>query len=160
MSGSRRGPTPGSPRFGVAMFGHAPGDHVPIARAAEEMGFSDLWLGEHMAIPADQRVGLYHEAEIIRDDTEVYDIWTVCGAVLAATEHLSVSPGVLIAALRHPVDTAVSAATAAGIGAGRFRLGVGAGWLEEEFELVGVDFRSRFRRLEEIVEVLRRLAAG
>jgi alkanesulfonate monooxygenase SsuD/methylene tetrahydromethanopterin reductase-like flavin-dependent oxidoreductase (luciferase family) len=58
------------------------------------------------------------------------------------------------------VDTAVSAATAATIGDGRFRLGIGAGWLEEEFELVGVNFASRFRRLEEIVEVLRLLARG
>ncbi|HRE02766.1 MAG TPA: LLM class flavin-dependent oxidoreductase, partial [Ilumatobacteraceae bacterium] len=131
-----------------------------LARAAEALGFRDLWLGEHVAIPSRQRVGLYHDADIIRDDTDLYDVWTVCGAVLAVTDELVVAPGVLIAGLRHPVVTALAAATASAVGDGRFRLGLGAGWLEEEFELFGIDFRSRFRRIEEVVAVVRALAAG
>jgi alkanesulfonate monooxygenase SsuD/methylene tetrahydromethanopterin reductase-like flavin-dependent oxidoreductase (luciferase family) len=147
-------------RYGLALFGHRPEDHVPLAVAAERLGFRDLWLGEHIAAPSKQREGLYHEADIIREDTALYDIWTVCGAVLGATTQMTVSPGVLIAGLRHPVHTAQSAITAARVGGGRFRLGIGAGWLEEEFELVDVDFKSRFARMEEIVDIVRRFATG
>ncbi len=142
------------------MFGHSAEQHVAIGVAAEQLGLSDLWIGEHIAAPVDQREGLYHGADIVRDDVELSDIWTVCGAVLAATTTLRVSPGVLIAPLRHPASTALAAVSAARIGGGRFQLGVGAGWLEEEFELIGMEFGNRFGRLSEIVEIVRLLAAG
>ncbi len=69
-------------------------------------------------------------------------------------------PRVLIAPLRNPASIALAAVSASRIGGGRFRLGVGAGWLEEEFELVGQDFGNRFGRLAEIVDIVRRLAGG
>ncbi|HEY3484996.1 MAG TPA: LLM class flavin-dependent oxidoreductase [Ilumatobacteraceae bacterium] len=149
-----------NPSFGIAMFGHSAEQHVAIGVAAEQLGFTDLWIGEHIAAPLQQREGLYHAADIVRDDIELSDIWTVCGAVLAATTTLTVAPGVLIAPLRHPASTALAAVSAARIGDGRFRLGVGAGWLEEEFELLGAAFGNRFGRLGEIVEIVRLLAAG
>jgi alkanesulfonate monooxygenase SsuD/methylene tetrahydromethanopterin reductase-like flavin-dependent oxidoreductase (luciferase family) len=142
------------------MFGHSAEQHVTIGIAAEQLGFEDLWIGEHVVAPMQQRQGMYHGADIIRDDVELSDIWTVCGAVLAATTRLTVSPGVLIAPLRHPANTALAAVSATRIAPGRFRLGVGAGWLEEEFELIGVDFANRFGRLAEIVEIVRLLASG
>jgi alkanesulfonate monooxygenase SsuD/methylene tetrahydromethanopterin reductase-like flavin-dependent oxidoreductase (luciferase family) len=147
-------------RFGLALFGHAPEEHVPLAVYAEELGLRDLWIGEHVVAPIIQRPGLYHEADIVRDDTELADIWTVCGAVAGATKHLWVSPGVLIAPLRHPLATALAASTTCRVSGGRFRLGLGAGWLEEEFQYLGAEFGSRFKRLDEIVEVVRLLARG
>ena len=149
-----------TPAFGLAMFGHPAEQHVTVGLAAERLGFDDLWIGEHVAAPLTQREGLYHGADIVRDDVELSDVWTVCGAVLAATTRLIVSPGVLIAPLRHPASIALAAVSASRIGAGRFRLGVGAGWLEEEFELLGQDFANRFGRLAEIVDIVRRLSGG
>src|SRR4029453_18013564 len=63
--------------FGLSLFGHRPEEHVPLCVAAEAAGWGGGWLGEHVAAPQLQRPGLYHEADIIRDDTELYDIWTV-----------------------------------------------------------------------------------
>jgi alkanesulfonate monooxygenase SsuD/methylene tetrahydromethanopterin reductase-like flavin-dependent oxidoreductase (luciferase family) len=73
-----------------------------------------------------------------------------------------VATGIYIAPLRHPLHTARAALTSAKLAGtpGRFKLGVGAGWMPEEFAALGSDFSSRFARLDETVAILRQSAHG
>lgn len=150
--------------IGLALFGHPAHVHVPIARRAEQLGFDGIWIGEHvLAFESHQSVDPHRpdSPPVLGPSTDLYDIWTLAGAVLAATEHLYVSTGIYIAPLRHPLSSALSAITAAKIGgSGRFRLGVGAGWMSEEFVALGQEFDTRFRRLPEILGILRATSSG
>lgn len=148
----------------IAMFGNPAETHVPLARRAERLGFSGIWLGEHLvALDRYDSVDPHrpNSPPVVSDETELYDIWTLCGALLAATEHMYVAPGVYIAPLRHPLVTSLAAITAVKIGGGsRFMLGVGAGWMPEEFTALDQEFSSRFGRLREILEIVRATSQG
>jgi probable F420-dependent oxidoreductase len=81
-------------------------------------------------------------------------------AMAAVTERIRFLTSVLVLPLRHPVLAAKSVATAAVLSGGRLTLGVGAGWMREEFAALGQSFETRGRRLAEAIEILRRLLAG
>ena len=68
--------------------------------------------------------------------------------------------GVYVLPLREPIEVAKQAATLSILSQGRFILGAGVGWMKEEFEIYGVDFASRGRRMDETIEVLRGLWTG
>ncbi len=78
----------------------------------------------------------------------------------AVTSRLHFATMVYILPLRHPVEVAKSVGTAAVLSGGRVALGVGAGWIREEFDALGVDFATRGARLDEMLEVMRKLWSG
>src|SRR5262247_142600 len=78
-------------------------------------------------------------------------------AIAARTRALSLATSVFVLPLRHPIEVARAAASLAVVSGGRFALGVGVGWGEEQYEALGVDFASRGRRADECIEVLRKL---
>jgi alkanesulfonate monooxygenase SsuD/methylene tetrahydromethanopterin reductase-like flavin-dependent oxidoreductase (luciferase family) len=80
--------------------------------------------------------------------------------MLAATTTMHVGTGVYVLPQRNPFVTALAAATAQTMSGGRFRLGVGAGWLREEFELLEHEFDGRGARMDEIIDVMRLLWSG
>lgn len=75
----------------------------------------------------------------------------------ARTTRLRFTTGVLVAPQRDPFLLAKQVATLNVLSGGRFSLGVGTGWLEEEFDMLGADFKSRGPRLDEMIQALRAL---
>ena len=150
--------------FGIAFANTGPfsttSGAVAIATAAEEAGFESLWTVEHVVVPADYeseypyspngRMPGPEESPI--PDPLVWLTW-----VGARTTTLRLGTGILILPQRNPVVLAKEVATLDVLSGGRVVLGVGIGWLEEEFDVIGVSFPDRARRTDEYVEVMRAL---
>lgn len=134
-----------------------------IARFAEELGFAGVIGADHALYPEKmERAYPYSEDGVPPQtaESEYPDMWTSAAAILSVTERLRYVCGVYVLPLRHPVEVAKQAATLSILSRGRFVLGVGSGWMREEFDLYGVDFASRGRRMDEMLEVMRGLWRG
>ena len=88
------------------------------------------------------------------------DSWVLIGAMAAVTERLRLSNNVYIAPARPILEVARQVATASVLSGGRVGLGLGAGWMREEFDLLGQDFDNRGPRLNEMIQALRELWKG
>ena len=133
---------------------------VPIARAADELGYAAMAIADHVVDLETIRTPYPYEADGSRrwdHATEWPDPWVLVGALSAVTTRLTFFTSIYVAALRSPYQVAKSVGTAAVLSGGRVRLGVGAGWCREEFELLGQDFGSRGRRTDEALALLERL---
>jgi len=152
-------------KFGFATYGIRPDDIVPLARHAEGLGFHGIWLGEHILEPREFESAHPHDegktfVPVHTVARKMYDMWTMVGGILGGTEKLTVTTGIYLMSLRHPVATARAAITAQQIGGGRFQLGMGAGWWKEESEGLGIPFEHRHKRYNEAVPLLPRLFNG
>jgi len=124
-------------------------EYVAIARAAEEVGFDSVWVGDHLLYRGDGR-----------PERGPWDAWVVLSALAAATERVTVGPLVACTAFHPPGALARMTATVDEVSGGRFVLGVGAGWNETEFRAFGLPFDHRASRFEERFDAIRRLLAG
>ena len=97
----------------------------------------------------------HHSGPIIDPDTELVDPLVMLGAAAAVTSRLRLATGIYILPLRHPLATARSACTVQELAEGRFVMGVGSGWLAEEFAALDQPFDDRSSRFEESIAVLR-----
>lgn len=88
------------------------------------------------------------------------DIGASFGAMAAATKRLRFSTSVLVLPLRNPFEVARTMATLAAISGNRVSLGAGSGWMTNEFRVAGVDFKTRGRRMDEMIDVMRLLWEG
>jgi probable F420-dependent oxidoreductase len=128
---------------------HVPWDgHLAMARAAEEVGFDSIWLGDHL---------LYREEG---EERGPWEAWTMLAALAAVTERVELGPLVACTAFHPPGLIAKMAATVAEISGGRFVLGLGAGWNEVEFRAYGLPYDHRVSRFEEAFTIIRGLLAG
>ena len=136
---------------------------VPLARICEEVAFHGVIVSDHVFYPA-RLDSPYPYSQDGRPpfgpETEWPEPWAAISAMAAATTRLRFVTAVYLAALRHPLLVAQSVSTAAVLSGDRVALGVGAGWMAEEFAPLGQDFRTRGRRLDEMIEVLRTLWGG
>jgi probable F420-dependent oxidoreductase len=124
-------------------------EYLAMARAAETAGFDSIWLGDHLLYRGDGR-----------PERGPWEAWTLLAAVAAATERVRLGPLVACAGFHPPGLLAKMAATLAEVSGGRFVLGLGAGWNEEEFRAFGIPFRDRVPRFEESFAIFRRLLDG
>lgn len=152
-------------KFGIATYGFRPADIVPLSRHAERVGFDGIWLGEHILEPKEFESVHPHDEDKVRVPVHtrartMYDMWTMVGGILGATSRLTVTSGIYLLSLRHPVATARAAMTAQQIGGGRFQMGLGAGWWKEEAESLGVPFEERMKRYNESLRLLPKLFAA
>ncbi len=113
-----------------------------------------------MAPSADHPYRPQDDPPILGPDSRLFDLFTVIGAIGARTQRLTVATGIYLLPLRSPVLTALAAATAQELTGGRLCLGVGSGWLPEEFEALGVPFARRGALLDEYIDVVRAALAG
>src|SRR5271167_1046175 len=113
---------------------------------AEELGFADVWVSEHIIIPADAS---YPPSAIFWDP-----VLTLTWAA-ACTSRVGLGTSVLVLPMRHPLPLAKELATLQNLSGGRLILGVGVGWLEPEFAALGVPFRERGRRMDEGIAMMR-----
>jgi alkanesulfonate monooxygenase SsuD/methylene tetrahydromethanopterin reductase-like flavin-dependent oxidoreductase (luciferase family) len=129
--------------------------HVPwpeyfaMARAAEEVGFDSVWVGDHL---------LYRDDG--REARGPWDAWSVLAAIAVATGNVQLGPLVACTAFAPPGLLARKAAAVHEISGGRLVLGLGAGWNETEFRAFGIPFDHRASRFGESFEIIRRLLAG
>ena len=156
-------------QVGLSVYDIAPAEFVQLGQAAEVAGFASLWLGEHVVLPVDYRsphpaagtaVNESHLKAIIDPDTQLLDPLIALGALAAVTERIKLATGIYILPLRHPLAVARMTLTLQGVAGGRFMLGVGSGWLEEEFAALGVPFEERGARFDESLAVLRAAWSG
>jgi probable F420-dependent oxidoreductase len=150
--------------IGLSAYGMTAPDLLAMASAADQLGFASLWVGEHLVLPVryesphptDHQVGQPHrERPVVDLDTPLVDPLVALAAVAASTDRLELGTAIYILALRHPLLTARAVSTLHDISGGRFLLGVGTGWLAEEFEAFGVPFPERVKRFDEGMELLR-----
>jgi probable F420-dependent oxidoreductase len=127
-----------------------------LAVTAEECGYHGLALSDHAVWP--QAIGSpYPYGRLPGPDTEYPDPWVTIAALAATTSRLAFVTKVYLVAARHPLTVARLVSTAATLSGNRVALGVGHGWMGEEFSLMGVDPATRGARLDETIVVLRKL---
>lgn len=146
-------------RFGITMFmtdlSMGP---VELARAAEERGFSSLYIPEHTHIPTSRRTPPpTGDAELREEYTRTLDPFVALTAAATVTTDLTVGTGISVVAQHEPIVTAKAIATLDRLSGGRFVLGVGFGWNTEEMEDHGVDVSRRRARVREHVLAMQRL---
>ncbi|WP_344669577.1 TIGR03619 family F420-dependent LLM class oxidoreductase [Catenulispora yoronensis] len=142
--------------YATAFYGTDPDRLVTAARLAEECGFEALYVPEHVALYPGAKIGEWE----VPADLEFLDPLDVLTFVAAHTERLLLGTAVLLLPYHNPVTLAKRLATIDVLSRGRMRLlGIGVGGLPGEAAAVGVDFRTRGRRADEAIEVMRRLWA-
>lgn len=132
---------------------------VEVAQRVEAAGFHSMWFPDHVCMPCESESG--HVANESR--TRAYqsrhnmlDAAVLMGAVAVATERLKLGNSVLIAPYRGPLNDARQFATVDVLSEGRLILGVGAGWMEEEFEALGLPYAARGAMTDECIEIYKR----
>lgn len=138
-------------------------DILLVAKAAERCGFDALWMFDHLFTPADlgskypySRDGSY----ALSAADPFFDPLGLFGVLAGATERIKLGTGVLIGAYRHPIVLAKTLGTIEQFAPGRIVLGIGTGWMEEEFLALGVPFARRGDRLTEYLQALRSIWSG
>jgi probable F420-dependent oxidoreductase len=143
-------------QFGIAVFPtDYAADPATIARLVEERGFESLFFPEHTHIPASRRTPYPGGGELPPDYSHTLDPFVALTAAAMATERLLVATGICLVVERDPVTTAKEVASLDHVSGGRFLLGVGAGWNEEEMENHGTDPRRRFGLMRERIEAMK-----
>jgi len=136
---------------------------VGFARLAEECGFTGVTAGDHFVTPA--RIDSPYpytgdQKPWVRPDDPSPDPLILAGALAQVTTRLRFMVTVYILPMRHPVVAAKAISTAAVLSDNRLVLGVGVGWMQEEFRTAGQDFHTRGRRCDEALEVVQKLLSG
>jgi probable F420-dependent oxidoreductase len=115
---------------------------------AEDLGFADVWVSEHVILPKD--------APYPPSPAFYEPILTLTWAA-AATRRVRLGTSVIVLPMHHPVPVAKQVATLQSLSEGRVVFGIGVGWLEAEFAALGVPFRERGRRTDESIALMRAL---
>src|SRR5437763_2634886 len=116
------------------------------AEEAEQLGFADVWTSEHIILPD----GAPYPPSPLFYDPVLALTWAA-----AYTSRVGLGTSVLILPMRHPLPLAKELATLQNLSGGRLILGAGVGWLEDEFDALGVPFRERGRRMDEGIAMMR-----
>jgi len=156
-------------RFGLAVHDLPAPELLQLSQAADRCGFDTLWVGEHVGVPL-QLLSEHPTAatgavnplrrHVLAPGTVLHDPFVVLAAVAAMTSRIRLATGVLVLPLHHPLMVARAVVTLQGVAEGRFLLGVGSGWVAEEFATLGVPFEGRGRLLDDSLDQLRDALAG
>jgi probable F420-dependent oxidoreductase len=115
------------------------------ARDAEDLGFADVWVSDHIVHPAAQNYPSPH----------LFDPLLTLAWAAATTNRVRLGTSVLVVPMHEPVALANQLASLDALSRGRLTLAVGVGWSEPEYAAVGADFGTRGRRLDEALELFR-----
>jgi alkanesulfonate monooxygenase SsuD/methylene tetrahydromethanopterin reductase-like flavin-dependent oxidoreductase (luciferase family) len=124
-------------------------EYAAMAKAAEEVGFDSVWVGDHLLYRGDAR-----------PERGPWDAWTLLAGLAGVTERITLGPLVACTAFRRAGVLARTAAAVDELAEGRLVVGLGAGWNETEFQAFGIPFDHRVARFKESFEIIRRLLWG
>lgn len=150
-------------RFSIATAYLPPDELVPLARAADAAGYHAMALSDHV-VNLETLTTAYPYTEDGSRRWKPFTPWmdpmVTIGALGAVTERLRFFTNVYVLPMRDPLTVAKTVATASVLTGGRVSLGVGMGWCEEEFDLIGQPFRRRGARADEMLELLAKVWSG
>jgi probable F420-dependent oxidoreductase len=129
-----------------------------FAEHAEALGFESLYVVEHVVVPSGYAARYPYGPSgrmPLSEDCDIPDPLDLLAYLAAVTDALVLATGILVLPEHNPLVLAKRLATLDALSRGRVRLGVGVGWMREEAEALGIDFASRGRRTDEMIEALR-----
>jgi probable F420-dependent oxidoreductase len=144
-------------KFGAFLFQHRGPSLAASARAAEDLGYESVWMGEHIAFPAELKSTYPYDPTgrpPVRMDAPIVDPITAFAFLAGLTTKIKFATGVFILPLRNPFALAKQIATLDQLSNGRFLFGIGIGWLKEEFEWVGMRWDDRAARNNEYLKLM------
>jgi probable F420-dependent oxidoreductase len=151
-------------RIGLAAIGIGSGARRDVlcetARRADDAGFATLWMGEHVVLfdRHDSRYPYSESGEFtVGGEVEWLDPFVALAVAGAVTRTIRLATGICLVPEHNPLILAKQVASLDRLSGGRFALGVGVGWMAEEFAALGVPFARRAARTREYVAVMRRL---
>jgi probable F420-dependent oxidoreductase len=151
-------------KFGVAFANVGPyvqpEEAAFLAESCEAAGIESLWTVEHVAVPTGYRAQYPYSADGRMpgaEDSPIPDPLLWLAYVAASTSRIKLATGILILPQRHPIYVAKEVATLDVLSKGRTILGIGIGWMEDEFRALGIPFDERVARTEEACAALRTL---
>jgi probable F420-dependent oxidoreductase len=146
-------------KFGIALGALNPHFHIEVTLEAERLGYESVWLPEHLVFTRTMSRSPHpgQEHPPVPPDSPIFDAFTYLGYLAGRTERLRLGTHVFNVGLRHPFTTARGVQTLDLLSGGRVEFGIGASWLEEEWEAAQLDFATRGRRVDEAVDVCKRL---
>lgn len=133
---------------------------VEIAKAADDLGYQGVAIPDHVVNLETLSTPYPYTPDGQRrwqPFTDWLDPWVLVGALSQVTERLKFVTTVYIPAMRDPYSAAKAIGTAACLSGGRVELGIGVGWCEEEFTLLGQQFAARGRRTDEMLDLMKAL---
>jgi probable F420-dependent oxidoreductase len=149
----------GPVQFGVQLGTVSPRLWPDVAAAADRLGYESVWIPEHVVVPlassGSPHAGADHPP--IPSDVPIFDPFGYLCFLAARTTRVRLGTHVYNIGLRHPFITARAATTVDVLSNGRLSLGIGASWLRQEWEALGLDFDGRGARVDEAIAVCRRL---
>ncbi len=157
-------------RFGIALPNYGPlatpATLVELARRAEDLGVDSVWVSDHLVAPLGvQSIYPYDRRPDARPGDmgvieRFYEPLTTLAYLAGQTRRVRLGVSALVVPYRNPVLAAKMMATLDALSGGRLILGIGSGWLREEFDALGVPFAGRGRRTDEYVAVYKSLWGG
>jgi probable F420-dependent oxidoreductase len=150
-------------KFSIQLFGLDPREYLPLTERAEQAGFEAVWVADHVVTPA-RFAKVYPYAATgdpgFRPQTPLVDVTVTLAFLAARTQRILLGSGVFVLPMRNPFHVARSWAALQHLSGGRALLGIGAGWMAEEFAAVGADFAERGPRTDEMLDVIEGLWTG
>jgi len=146
-------------KFGIALARLNPALHREVALEAETLGFESVWMSEHLVFPVDMSGSPHPGDDLppVPPTTPVFDAFGWLCWLAGQTTRIRLGTNVYLLGLRHPFQAARAVQTLDVVSQGRAEIGIGAGWLREEWTAAGLDPRTRGRRLDEALAVCKRL---
>jgi probable F420-dependent oxidoreductase len=133
-------------------------DPAAAARKLEAAGFESFWLPEHPIIPTEHKTPFPRgDGKIPKAYYHMIDPFVGLALAAAATRTIKLGTGICLVPERDPIVTAKEVATLDYYSGGRFLFGIGAGWLKDESEIMGVDFRRRWPTTREYIRAMKEL---
>ena len=140
----------------------SPGYLRDFAQYAEQLGFDSIWFPDHVILPASYESRYpyqhYEGGQFERypfDETPFPEPLTALSYIAGATDQIKLRTGMMILPERNPVLLAKQLGTLDALSGGRVELGIGLGWLREEYEALGVPWERRGKRCDEYIEAMR-----
>ncbi len=146
-------------KIGISLGMLRPSLWAEAARLADRLGYESAWVPEHLVIPVQMAGSPFAGSDHppIPADIPVFDVFAYLGFLAGQTEQIHFGTQVYNIGLRHPFVVARAVATVDVVSGGRLEFGIGASWLQAEWEAVGLDFASRGRRVDEAIGVCQAL---
>ena len=146
-------------KFGIALGRLNPAFFVDSTLAAERLGYESVWLPEHLVLTTAMSRSPHpgEAAPPVPPTVPIFDAFAYLANLAGRTERIRLGTHVYNLGLRHPFVAARGVQTVDIVSGGRLEFGIGASWLEEEWVAAGLDFHTRGRRVDEALDVCKRL---